>query len=636
MQPLSFEDAFQIKPPVTQSKGVSFESAFGIANSQTPNRDWAVKALQDVGVPDIQVKEPGLIKRGIQAVGSAFTDPFVALGGGVANIIRPAIGREVDRSPIPGLFGGEVNPVGSRDGQEVGAVDIAKQFVGNTAMAAANLFTGGQAAPIVAGGKALVLPTLKTAAKVGAIQGGAMGGGEALEEGASPIETLLRTGVGSLIGAGTGLALGAGAAFTKNVVDKGLKTAASDLVPEIRNPFKTKTVDEIMATPDTELWKLSDVERNIYTSNKRQQITRSAQEEIDAIAKRHDEEMARLNTTSQQEASALRTTADDTAVKLAAEEKALKESIAEQSIKEAQSLKARLIALIKEKGNEYVRKIDSEMTPEVASSQVTKKEVEASIRRGVQENNPVSKQQADEDIAALSKILKPGATVRDIYEAAKKLRAEAFGKSAGSSRVLNKEEIQATRLINRLMTFLKEERGVDFTDANKFWSEWAPNRNLLVKKIQPYTAAGRENASFNTFARQLVSRNPKDANFIKNLEDTFGIKVSDLESQKLLAKLDDNAKAKIANDVNKKAQADELRLKKSQEKEKNRLTLEVEKGKITQKKADELADLKLKKDQAQLKAEQRKFILNVIKAVTGVSLIGGAIPIIGGAGQGER
>ena len=617
------------------NSGHPLDAVYGVANSQTP-KDQMNKSFADVGMPNIPTRTPGLIERGVKAIGSAITDPFVALGGGVANIIRPIIGQEANYAPIPGLFGGEVNPVGARDGQEIGAVDTAKQFVGNTAMAAANLYTGGQAAPLIAGGKTLVLPTLKAAAKVGAAQGGAMGGGEALSEGASPIETLLKTGVGSLLGAGTGLVLGAGAAFTKNVVDKGLKTAASDLIPEVRNPFKAKTVDEIMATPEAKLGNLSDAERNIYTSTKRAEITKSAQAEIDAIAKRHDEVLANLNTTAQQESAAIRTAADETAVKLASEEKALKEAMATQSITEAQALKPRLAELIKQKGNEYVKLIDEQMTGDIAQSQVTQNEIASSIRKNVQANNPISQQQADEDIAALSKVLKKGSTVKDVYETAKQLRADSFGKSAGTSRVLNKEEIQATRLINRLMTFLKDERGVDFTKANQFWSEWAPNRNLLVKKIQPYTAAGRENASFNTFARQLTSTNPKDANFIKNLEDTFGIKVSDLDSRKILAKLDDNAKAKIANDVQKKAKTDELRLKKAQDKEAARLKNEVEKGEITQAKADELAALKLAKDTAQLKAEQRKWMFNVLKAVTGVSIVAGGIPVLGSISQNER
>lgn len=628
----SLESIYKVS--ATNSKP-SLESIYGLANSQTPQQEMS-QALSDVGVPNIPEHKPGLIERGVKAIGSAITDPFLALGGGVANLIRPAIGREADYSPLPGLFGGEVNPVGARNGQEVGAVDTAKQVVGNTAMAAANLFTGGEVAPVIAGGKALLLPALKTAVKVGAVQGGAMGGGEALSEGASPIETLLKTGVGSLLGAATGGILHTGASAVKKVADEGLSKALSDLKPDIKNPFKAKTVDEIMATPEADLGKLSNAERNIYTSTRRAEITKKAQAEIDAIAKRHDEELNNLNTTAQQESSAIRTAADETRIALDAEEKALKEAMATQSIKEAEALKPRLAELIKQKGNEYVKLIDEQMSQEIASSQVTQNEIASSIRKNVQANNPISQQQADEDIATLSKVLKKGATVKDIYETAKQLRADSFGKTAGSSRVLNKDEIQATRLINRLMTFLKDERGVDFTAANKFWQTWAPNRNLLVKKIQPYTASGRENASFNTFARQLVSTNPKDANFIKNLEETFGIKVSDLESRKLLAKLDENAKAKIANDVTKKAKADELRLKKSQDKEAARLTLEVEKGKITQKKADELADLKYKKDSAQLKAEQRKFILNVIKAVTGVSLIGGVVPFIGSAGQGER
>lgn len=618
----------------TASSGHPLDKIYGIANSQTPQQEMS-KSLSDVGVPNIPVKEPGLIKRGIAAVGSAITDPFVALGGGVANLIRPAIGREADYSPIPGLFGGQVNPVGARDGKEVGAVDTAKQVVGNTAMAAANLFTGGEAAPVIAGGKALLLPTLKTAAKVGAIQGGAMGGGEALADGASPIETLLKTGVGSLLGAGTGLALGAGAKFTKNVVDEGFKKAASDLVPDVRNPFKVKTEAEILATPEANLGKLSPTERNIYISKNREAITKSAQENIDSIARKHDEELARLNTLSQQEGAAIRTVADDTAIKLADEEKALKEAMATQSIKEAESLKPRLVALIKENSKEYVRLIDKELTPDIASSQVTQNEIASSIRKNIQANNPISQQQADQDIAALSKIVKKGSTVKDIYEATKQLRADNFGKTAGVSRTFNKDEVDATRLISRLVDFLKQERGVDLSEANKFWSGWVKNKNILVNKIQPYTAAGQETTKFNTFARQLTSTNPKDANFIKNLEDTFGIKVSDLDSRKILAKLDDNAKAKLANDIQKKAKADDLRFKTAQDKYQLKLDTQVKKGEITEKKAEQLKELNDKKNIAQLKADQRKMFFTALKYLTGVTLLGGSIPVIGKVGQGE-
>ena len=78
-----------------------------------------------------QTKEPGFLA----SIGNAIADPFIALGGGVQNAIR-AGGRAVGfdtpaQTELPSVFGGTVDPVGYRDGQELGALDTAQQFAGN-------------------------------------------------------------------------------------------------------------------------------------------------------------------------------------------------------------------------------------------------------------------------------------------------------------------------------------------------------------------------------------------------------------------------------------------------------------------------------------------------------------------------
>lgn len=154
---------------------------------------------QEVQQPEApQVDKPGLLA----SIGNAITDPFVALGGGVANIIRPMIGQEVNREKIPSIFGGEgVNPVGSRDGQELGAVDTAQQLAGNVAMAGSNFVGGGIAKSVGGGILAKTLPVATQLAKEGAIAGGAQLGGQAMSEGKSAGDVALETVKGVGIGA---------------------------------------------------------------------------------------------------------------------------------------------------------------------------------------------------------------------------------------------------------------------------------------------------------------------------------------------------------------------------------------------------------------------------------------------------
>lgn len=152
---------------------------------------------QPISVASQPVKEPGFLA----SIGNAITDPFIALGGGVANIIRPMIGQEVNREKIPSLFGGDgVNPVGSRDGQELGALDTAGQLVGNVAMAGANFIGGGAIKSVGQGVLAKTLPLATQLAKEGAIAGATYGGGQALSEGKPMSEVATETLKGGVIG----------------------------------------------------------------------------------------------------------------------------------------------------------------------------------------------------------------------------------------------------------------------------------------------------------------------------------------------------------------------------------------------------------------------------------------------------
>ena len=97
------------------SQSHPLDAVYGVANSQTPKQDWS-KSLSDVGVPNIPVNSPGIIERGVKAIGKSIADPLTAIGGGIQNAIR-AGGRAVGlNTPAvtsnPSLFGGNVDAVG--------------------------------------------------------------------------------------------------------------------------------------------------------------------------------------------------------------------------------------------------------------------------------------------------------------------------------------------------------------------------------------------------------------------------------------------------------------------------------------------------------------------------------------------
>lgn len=219
-------------------KEIAYDTPKYVENVSKYFREYAGTQQSSVSqVETPQSKEPGLLG----SIGNAITDPFLSLGGGVANVLRTATGREQSGEKIPSLFGGAgVNPVGYRDGKELGVSDATQQLAGNVAMAGSNFLGAGAVKSIGTGIMAKTLPLATQLVKEGAVIGGSQFGGKALEEGKSgtdvAIETTKGLGLGAvsapLIGVPLGLlplitSAGRGA-VTKELESKYISQATSD------------------------------------------------------------------------------------------------------------------------------------------------------------------------------------------------------------------------------------------------------------------------------------------------------------------------------------------------------------------------------------------------------------------------
>lgn len=544
---------------------------------------------QEVQQPEApQVEKPGLLA----SIGNAITDPFVALGGGVANIIRPMIGQEVNREKIPSIFGGEgVNPVGSRDGQEIGAVDTAQQLAGNVAMAGSNFIGAGAVKSVGAGILSKVSPSILSLMKQGALATGAQMGGQAMEEGRSATDVLKETAKGVAIGGVAGPVIG--------------KTIGA--IAKIPSAFKVKTAEEILSTPIEKLPTLSTTERNFYFSKKAEGIAKNYQDDLAKFTAKHEQDVQKLNKVFDETTSKITKSQEFAINAVKNEAEILNKQLADASITEVENLKPKLVEAMRKSSNTYRQLVDDEIS-QVADVQVTNNEIASSIRNRFSDD-PVK---AEQIISVLKTKVEGPQTVKSVYENTKALRKDIGTGAKQGNRTLTSEEYNTTEAISALLDFLKNEKGVDLSKANKFWSEYAPIKNKLYKAIQPYKPSGTETASFKTFAKTLASNDPYNQKFIAETEKLLGVSFKDSKAREILSKIDANKKAQIASRIESETKLKQAKVTKLEESIASKEKLKEAKTNLKLQKEIEDGKQELIKLTATLKAERRTLLKRII------------------------
>jgi len=591
MQPHPLDKIFKAQS-TTSPVATSSVSAHPLDKIFAPTKRVAPVATSSIPtVPFPEIEEGKGKGKGFFA---GIVDPLSKFGGSVLKTLLPASleGQQLQQGQVTGLTGNTIDVAGFKQGQELTGTEYAKDVVGTTAQALSYLPIGGAVSTL---GKAVAkrtMPALARTSLEGGLGTGLAFGGQALQE----QKSLAESGVEAVKGFGIG-------AVAAPVIGVGLGA----LGVGARKLFTTKTEQEILSTPIENLGKLSTTERNYYFSKKSEEI-----------AKKYDDEITKLSDLKTKETSSINKAYQETTAKVASEQAAkidivktqaeqLNRQLADASIAEAENLKPKLIDAMRKNSDTYRKLVDDEISS-VADVQVTRQELNSSIRN-MFENEP---QKAEQIISILDNNVDGPQSVKSIYERTKSLRKEIGAGAKQGNRTLTSEEYNKTEAVSALLDFLRTEKGVDLSAANKFWSEWAPFKNKLYKYIQPYKPSGTETSSFKTFAKLLASNDPYNQKFIQETEKLLGVSFKDSKARDILSKIDSNKKAQIASKIESATKLKAAQVKKLEDS--IAMKENVSATKLSLKEAKQLAQEKqeLVKLNATLQAERRTLLKRII------------------------
>lgn len=300
-------------------------------------------------------------------------------------------------------------------------------------------------------------------------------------------------------------------------------TAISSVKQKIGGVFANKTQAEILATPESEIYKLSPAERKVFYDAHTSAIAeRSAQ-----VEQQVKQELAQKTTQLQTEAETL-----NRELAVASRDKVIE-------------LRPKIRAALGSQSQEYRRLVDEEIAPH-KDLPVTAQEV----------SNFIDTKFSEDPAKALAIKTKVGitdttnmdaeTTIGQLYDKSKSLGQDISTTVKKGTRVYTPDEKLTDDTIHTITDIMKQ-KGVDLSGSRKFWAQYAPIRNQLVSEAKPFLQAPTQTKTFaNTLVRVSKGADVNNENFIKEVESLLGEKVSK-EATDILAKLSANEKQAIAD-----------------------------------------------------------------------------------------
>ncbi len=360
--------------------------------------------------------------------------------------------------------------------------------------------------------------------KTGAKFGGAFGVAGAMENNASG-EDIVKSG---LIGAGTGAIVGAGT----TAVGEGLgKVFSKGLNPEEIAQVKPEDVKNLSPREQKE-WHTQNAKTSIEAAK-----AAGEQSVVDAKAKITDmsTQLADMN---EQKRVALK----EPFKQLMRDSSQEYVSLTGEAVKDNPNLTKTIT------NESLASKIDSkfEGNPEIATSLKQDLGIEAPSSTPLPEGEAPKPQTS---------------TNQELLDKAREIMAGVSKSAKTGGSTYSSAEYEAMKKYSFLMETLGEN-GVDMTEANKFWREWAPVRDRGVKSIQPFDDSNVKKGSLGSTLNKatVTPSTPAQAaakldaqNFVKELETRLKMPKGSLtsETQDLMDQLE---KAKVSKaDANKVA-----------------------------------------------------------------------------------
>lgn len=332
----------------------------------------------------------------------------------------------------------------------------------------------------------------------------------------------------------------------------GAKNAVSDTTSKIKGLTTAKTQADILATPEADVYKLSPPERKMYFDNQQEQIT----------AKSSAAE-AQVKTNLQTKSTASQTEAEN-----------LNRQLAVASRDEVIKLRPQIRSAMAEQSATYRNLVDEAIAP-VKDTPIKAKELSSFVDSRYSENpdmaNVIKDKLGLSDKTTTPLIGKSGkfevptgdTTLGKIYEQAKSLKQDISAGAKNATKTFTADDKITDDAISTLSDYMKS-KGVDLSEANKFWSKYAPIRNQLVSEAKPFLQVGTQTKTFaNTLTRVIQGRDVNNENFIKEVEGLVGKPIAK-DTRDIVSKLSANEKQAVADEIAAQEQKAQIALEKEQ------------------------------------------------------------------------
>lgn len=319
---------------------------------------------------------------------------------------------------------------------------------------------------------------------------GAMGATNAISGGSTDAGDIAKqAGIGAVIGVATGGLLEGIGAATKGI--KNLITGGHEL-----------TAQEIAALKPEDVSKLNQRQQAQYYKTQSKTLTEQATEATTKAKQASEASLQQTKKEISEFQNKTATTIGDKAVELKEPAKQLMKDASSEYIKLSGEAAEGSTALTKTMPHEdLANKIDDKFPDVVNPSNGDVIKDNSVVRDSLKQDLGLKKPIPEVEGKPAPK--QPEISNQDILDKARGIMQTVSKTAKQGGKVYSPAEYEAMQKYSFLMETLGEN-GVDMSAANKFWREYAPVRDRIVREIRPFDETGQRNMPITTTLRQAT------------------------------------------------------------------------------------------------------------------------------------
>lgn len=312
-----------------------------------------------------------------------------------------------------------------------------------------------------------------------------------------------------------------------------IKSGIKGIGEKVVSPLKGKTMEEVLATSEKDLYKLSPSERKFYFENSKKSVIEKAKT---AEQKVKSELLQRTNV-------------------LQTEAETLNKELAKTSRDKVIELRPKITKALGKQSQEYRRLVEEELAPhrdiEVYNNELSQF-IDNKYAGNLEQAQAVKTKLGIPGVTPSElptiNVGIPDTTIGKIYDQAKALKQEIGGAAKKGTKVYSPDEKLIDDSVSVLTDFMKS-KGVDLKNATQFWAKYAPVRNQLISEAKPFLQSGTQTKGFaNTLMRVAKEVDVNNENFINEVENLVGEPITK-ENKAIVSKLKQNEKDVLTKEI---------------------------------------------------------------------------------------